>query len=172
MKRALVGVFAGFFLLTAADNKPSRATYVTNAEIQAALKSAPPDSATDTPVRTVDVGKANVGVGIVYRSARAKQAAVAHDDITEVYEILEGTGTLVTGGAIVAGNGKTVTHDSAGPSGPSQRGASIREGESRRVGPGDIVIIPPGVAHLFTQIDGTIKYAVVRVDPDRVLPLK
>lgn len=159
--------------LTAADTKPSSATYVTNAQIQAALKSVPADSATDTPIRAVDVGKLNVGVAVVYRSAKASQSAVAHDNVTEVYEILEGTGTLMTGGTILDAKGAVATaHDSTGPSGPSVRGTNLRGGEPRRVGPGDLVVIPPGVPHIFSQIDGTIKYVVVRTDPDRVLPLK
>lgn len=170
--RKYVLAAAGLLVLTAAETKPTQATYITNSEIQATLKKAPPESTSDQQVRVVDVGKTNVGVGVVYRSAKANQAPVAHDNITEVYQILEGTGTLVTGGEIVAANGKAVAHDSKGPSGPSSRGASLRGGESHKVGPGDIIIIPPGVAHLFSEIDGTIKYAVVRVDPDRVLPLK
>lgn len=172
MKKTLLGVFVGLLALTAADTKPTEATYITNAEIQATLKKAPADSARDQQVRVVDVGKTNVGVGVVYRSEKANQSAVAHDNITEVYEIIEGTGTMITGGQIVAANGKQVSHDAKGPSGPSSRGSSIRGGVTRNVGPGDIVIIPPGVAHLFSQIDGTIKYAVFRVDPDRALPVK
>jgi mannose-6-phosphate isomerase-like protein (cupin superfamily) len=121
----------------------------------------------------VEVGKTNLGVGVVYRSAKAAQSAVEHDNLTEVYQILEGSGTLMTGGEIVGADGKpATTHDATGPSGPSLRGTALRGAESRHVGPGDIVIIPSGVGHIFSSIDGTIKYVVVRVDPDRVLPLK
>jgi mannose-6-phosphate isomerase-like protein (cupin superfamily) len=170
--RKYVLAAAGLVVLTAAETKPGQAIYITNGEIQATLRKAPSDSATDQQVRVLDVGKTNVGVGVVYRSEKANQSAVEHDNITEVYETLEGAGTMVTGGEIVAANGKAIAHDSKGPSGPSSRGASIRGGESHKVGPGDIVVIPPGVAHLFTQVEGTIKYAVIRVDPDRVLPLR
>ena len=41
---------------------------------------------------------------------------------------------------------------------------------SRRVGPGDIIIIPPGVLHAFSQITDHVTYLSVRPDPDRVLP--
>jgi len=41
---------------------------------------------------------------------------------------------------------------------------------SRRVGPGDIVIIPPGVLHAFSQITDQVNYLSVRRDPDSVLP--
>jgi mannose-6-phosphate isomerase-like protein (cupin superfamily) len=173
MRRTILGVFAGLFVLTAADTAPTSATYLSGKDVQETLKGAPKNSATDQQLRMVDAGKMNVGVGVVYRSAKAKQSAVAHDSLTEVYQILEGSGTLTTGGEIVTADGKpATTRDSTGPSGPSLRGDKLRGGESRRVGPGDIVIIPAGVGHIFSSIDGTIKYVVVRVDPDRVLPLK
>ncbi len=173
MRRTLIGVFAGLLVLIAADTKPRAASYVTSAEIQSTLKGVPADSATDTPIHTVDAGKLNVGVAVVYRSAKASQSAVAHDNVTEVYQILEGTGTLMTGGTIIDAAGAASTnHDAAGPSGPSLRGTGLRGGETRRVGPGDVIVIPPGVPHFFTQIDGVIKYTVVRADPDRVLALK
>jgi quercetin dioxygenase-like cupin family protein len=38
--------------------------------------------------------------------------------------------------------------------------------------PGDVVIIPAGVGHWFTKIDDHIAYLMVRVDPDKVTPLK
>src|ERR671926_138867 len=75
----------------AADSKPASATYVPRAQIEATLKRAPPDSVSDQQVRVVDVGKANVALGAVYRSAKAKQNAVFHDQVSEMYYILEGS---------------------------------------------------------------------------------
>jgi mannose-6-phosphate isomerase-like protein (cupin superfamily) len=178
MRKTILGVFVGLLVVTAADTKPGSATYITAADVQATLKKAPENSATDQQVRVVDVGKANVAVGVVYRSVKATQSAVEHDSVTEVYQILEGSGTLTTGGEIVTAQGASATtRDSNGPSGPSMRGSALRNGASQRVGPGDIIVIPAGVGHIFTSIegrsgDGIIKYVVVRVDPDRVLALK
>ncbi len=56
--------------------------------------------------------------------------------------------------------------------GPSTTGASLQKGESRRVGPGDVVIIPAGVAHWFSAVDGSIDYVVVRIDADKIQHLK
>jgi uncharacterized RmlC-like cupin family protein len=56
--------------------------------------------------------------------------------------------------------------------GPSIAGASVQNGESRQVGPGDIVIIPAGVPHWFSKVDGSIDYVVVRIDPDKVVHVK
>jgi len=56
--------------------------------------------------------------------------------------------------------------------GPSVSGPSIREGHSQHFGPGDTVIIPAGVAHWFSSLDTAVDYMVVRIDPDRTIPIK
>ena len=83
---------------------PVPATDVKSADIQATLKrlmANPNTAVTDTPLRTVDAGGQNIGIGVVYRPAGAKSVAASHDKVTEVYQVLEGSGTLVTGGRIV-----------------------------------------------------------------------
>ena len=93
--------------------------------------------------------------------------------MTEVYTIMEGSGTLVTGGTMVNPKRREATHRSVAElNGPSVDGTGLQNGQSRRVGPGDVVVIPAGVGHFFSAIDGSIRYLVVRVDPDRVIPLK
>ena len=37
---------------------------------------------------------------------------------------------------------------------------------------GDVIVIPAGVGHWFTKIDDHIRYLMVRIDPDKVTPLK
>ena len=54
--------------------------------------------------------------------------------------------------------------------GPSTNGASIANGRSRHVGPGDVIVVPPGCAHWFSAIESDLDYLVVRVDADHVLP--
>ena len=159
--------------LALAQTKITQATYVSNDTIQATLKKAAPDAVTDQQIRMVEVGKSQVGVGVVYRSAKARQSAVEHDQLTEVYHIIDGSGTLTTGGTLVnptrdAKDAKTVTETN----GPSQRSNTMTGGESRHVGPGDVIIIPAGVTHYFSAVDGSIRYLVIRVDTDRVLPLR
>ena len=55
--------------------------------------------------------------------------------------------------------------------GPSSVG-SIEGGTSQRIGPGDVVIIPAGVAHGFSEISERITYLVIRIDPDQLVELK
>jgi mannose-6-phosphate isomerase-like protein (cupin superfamily) len=69
--------------------------------------------------------------------------AIAHQGNTELHFILEGSGTVVTGGTIVR-------HQDAP--------ASIQGGESHRVRKGDIIIIPAGSLHMYSQIDEPITY--------------
>ena len=55
--------------------------------------------------------------------------------------------------------------------GPSSGGGKVLDGQTRKIGPGDVVIIPPNTPHWFTEITSDqIVYLVVRVDPHKVLP--
>jgi quercetin dioxygenase-like cupin family protein len=47
----------------------------------------------------------------------------------------------------------------------------VEGGVSRKIGPGDVVVIPPNTPHWFSEITtDQIVYLVVRVDPHKVLP--
>jgi len=150
---------------------PRDATDITQADVATVLKTMPPDGVTDQQIRVVDIGKYNVAVGVLHRSAKAKQTAISHAQVTEVYHIIKGSGTFVTGGAMVQptespADGTTVKI----LVGPSTNGASIANGRSRHVGPGDVIIVPPGCAHWFSAVESDLDYLVVRVDADHVLP--
>ena len=54
--------------------------------------------------------------------------------------------------------------------GPSNQGTFKQPAQSRKVSTGDIVIIPPGVYHGFTDVADHVEYVSVRPDPDHVLP--
>src|SRR5262249_84884 len=103
----------------------------------------------------------------------AKDAASAldHHQIAEVYHIIEGNATLVTGGAMPDAKEAPADGDLVKVlTGPTSSG-SIHNGESRKVGPGDVIIIPPNTPHGFSEITSDkIVYLVVRIDPNRVLP--
>jgi glyoxylase-like metal-dependent hydrolase (beta-lactamase superfamily II) len=147
------------------------ATHVPAAAIQATLAKAPAGRVSDQQIRVVNVGKVNVGVGVVNRPAGSAQSAIEHDQLTEVYHILKGSGTLVTGGTLE--NAKREPADSVVVrelNGPSMRGTALLNGQSMHVAPGDVVIIPAGVGHWFTRVEGAgISYLVVRVDADKLL---
>ena len=141
------------------------AAYVTTAEIDAALRQMPPTSTTfDKPIKTVDTGAYKVTIVILRRiPGKTPDSSLMHDRVTEVYQILTGAGMFETGGTLVDGKPVDLTSEAAGP---SVRG-TIQGGESRRMGPGDVVVIPPGVPHRFSSLEGTITYMVTRIEAPR-----
>ncbi len=56
--------------------------------------------------------------------------------------------------------------------GPGFNAASIRNGITYELKPGDVVIIPAGTGHWFTKIDDHITYLMVRLDPEKITPNK
>lgn len=89
-----------------------------------------------------------------------------HDQSAEVYIIQSGSGVLTTGAMAEkrpSGNYNLLN-------GPGGSGTAAPNAYSRRANPGDIIIIPPGVLHAWSQIMDHVTYLSVRPDPDRVLP--
>ena len=168
-------LFAYAVTSTQGRTPPQLATDITAAEVQAVLKA--PAVIADRLVAAVDMGAYNVGVGALRRGPTTPGApvgAINHEQITEVYYIVSGTGTLLTGGGVTATRAVTAG-DAAGKEiltvvGPSNQGTFSQPAQRRKVGPGDIVIIPPGVYHGFDDVPaGGIDYVAVRPDPNRVL---
>jgi mannose-6-phosphate isomerase-like protein (cupin superfamily) len=141
------------------------AAYVTTAEIDAALQKMPPTSTTyDKPIKTVDTGAYKVTIVVLRRiPSKTPDSALLHDRVTEVYQIISGAGMFETGGTLMDGKPVDLTSEAAGP---SIRG-TIEGGESRRMGPGDVVVIPPGLPHRFSSLEGTITYLVTRIEAPR-----
>jgi len=176
--RTILLTFAALSLAWAADTEPgtdpraNQGTLLSRAEVDATLKALPPGSGTEQMLRMVDVGRLNVGLTIMRREAK-KQGAIEHDDLTEIYVILSGSGVLTTGRKLE--NPKPIDAESKlykELTGPSQSGASVLDGHSERFGPGDAIIIPAGVGHWFSSLDSAVNYLVVRIDPDKILPRK
>jgi len=131
------------FEALAASNDPTRATYITDADIEAAIRRLPPAplSANGSFVDRRDPASIT---GLAYRlqidRRRLPQNANAHRTEAEVWAIVRGTGTVTTGGKIVETkkDGKVVSR-------------AIEGGESRRVTRGDFIMIPEGVPHYVTE---------------------
>jgi mannose-6-phosphate isomerase-like protein (cupin superfamily) len=175
------GVLAVLFTLSPAitfaqaGTPATTATDVSTNEVQAATKKAiqellPGVSASDHLISLPDMGKYKVGVAVVARPAGTFQTYLSHDKITEIYYILRGSGTQVTGTLVNGRKGNTVS-PTIGPSLTSDK--PLENGRSSRLGPGDIQIIPPGVGHGWTSIDaGGVEYLIFRIDADHVLAVQ
>jgi len=151
------------FVLPIAGASFAPSTYVTTAEIEAALKEAPAGGVVfDKVIKTVDAGGYKVSIVILRRIPQAgkEDSALSHEKVTEVYQILTGAGLLETGGELTKTSPVDLTLQAAGP---STRGVLVG-GESRRMGPGDVAVILPGVPHRFKKLEGTITYLVTRIE--------
>ena len=150
-------------------------THISNTEIQAYVKRAIANKLTDQGIRQVDIGKANVGIGVVYRGKiNDPQANVAeHDLVSEVYHVIDGSATLVLGPDLVGKERRPSTETTVRLlNGPGNNSRAVRNGVAYEIKAGDVVIIPAGTGHQFTKIDDHITYLMIRVDPDKVTPHK
>ncbi len=92
---------------------------------------------------------------MIHASRREKPGmAEVHVKDADLIYVIEGSATFVTGGTVV--DGKTVAPDEI-------RGASIREGETRRLAKGDVIIVPRGTPHQFAVTTNPFLYYVVKV---------
>jgi mannose-6-phosphate isomerase-like protein (cupin superfamily) len=152
------------------------ATYISNEELQAYLKRAMERKLIDQQVRSVDAGKSGIAVGMVHRTRLDKPspASVAeHDHVSEVYHVISGSATLVTGPDLVDAQRRPATNENVRLlNGPGSNAASIRNGVTHQLKAGDAIIIPAGTGHWFTKIDDHISYIMIRIDPEKVVPLK
>jgi len=151
-------------------------TYIPKSEIDAYTKKAVAEKLTDQQVRDIEIGKAHIGIGVVHRgklASPAPESVAEHDQVSEVYHIIDGTATLMLGPDIVGAKRRPATLETVRLfNGPGSNGASITNGVSYDLKPGDVVVIPAGTGHWFTKIDDHIDYLMVRIDPDKVTPLK
>jgi mannose-6-phosphate isomerase-like protein (cupin superfamily) len=114
-----------------------------------------------------------VGVAIVYRGPAANVVAgTIHSEVTEVYTVLEGSATLVTGGRLIDPRPREDTALRRMVSGPGWTGNGMEGGVTRRVAEGDIIIVPAGTPHYFSEIPESITYTIVRIDPGQGLTLR
>src|SRR5437867_1867276 len=95
-----------------------------------------------TTLRMIEGGKYNVNI----RQITNAETALVHPISIDVWYVMEGSGTLTTGGKIESGK--------------------IVGGESHPIKPGDVEFIPAGLPHGVSGVDGTITWLNVRWDVD------
>ena len=151
---AVIGPLVGAAQQTAATAPPAPAprgtpaTFVSAAELDAALKKATEANPNMSTARIDNHDQYRIN--IVRRGRPA--GAITHAVGTELHYIVEGGGTLVTGG--------TVVRPAAGA--PTGALARIEGGVTRTVVKGDVVLIPENTPHWYSEVDGAIAYLEVR----------
>ena len=92
---------------------------------------------------------------MVHASHRDKAGVVEiHEIDTDIVYVLKGSAMLITGGTPV-GTKSIAPHEFRAP--------TVNGGETRKLVPGDVVIIPNGVPHWFKEVEAPFDYYVVKV---------
>jgi mannose-6-phosphate isomerase-like protein (cupin superfamily) len=161
----MLKIFAALLVFSAAAAAQTDypASYISREEIQAATKG--------TAFRIVDVGNAYVGVFEAFRPKRpggGPDHALMHSKVTEVYIITAGSATLATGGMMTdlkphppgdKDNGEGI--------GPGFSGTVAKPNAVQPIKAGDVIVIPRGTPHWFAEVQDSLTYLVVRVDPEK-----
>jgi mannose-6-phosphate isomerase-like protein (cupin superfamily) len=174
MQRMMLGLAALAVVLApsrAFSQAQNEATIVSSEEIQAVV-SAPGGG--DREIKILDMGKFNLGIAVLRRGATrpgAPMGAINHTKLTEVYYVVSGAGTIVTGGEIeniraLAADSELVTT----VVGPGNNATFKKPAQSRQVKAGDVIVIPAGLYHGFSDVPDHIEYVLVRPDVEKVLP--
>lgn len=130
--------------ITAQDTGAPPALYMSESEIMERLDAAAQASAS-AGGWSVSVSP---GVSIRRRSSAVEQYAVVHPYSVEIYRILEGSGTLVTGGRLNLPLAESTDPNIV----RTQNG--VTGGLARQVRAGDVLVLQPGTPHYFSTVDG------------------
>jgi mannose-6-phosphate isomerase-like protein (cupin superfamily) len=155
--------------------KACSAVYIPASEIEQYAALARATNTIDQQMRSIDIGRARVQVALVHRNkldAPAPRSVAEHDLVSEVYYVLSGSGTNRTSPEIVDPQRRPADDRAVRDlNGPGSNGTDLRNAATQELKAGDVLVIPAGTGHQFTKIDDHITYLMVRVDPDKVVPL-
>jgi glc operon protein GlcG len=126
----------------------------------AAFESAHQEKVSFVPHDQVDAGfrkDANLVAARGFRVNASRRdgpgEAEVHLGDTDIFYVLQGHATVVTGGQLVQPRTLSATEI---------RGSEVSGGEEHRIGKGDVITIPRGVPHWFKQVDAPFTYYVVK----------
>ena len=150
--------------LTAQNPPPPLKLFASAADVTAMIAKAKAERKPDQPnfIQPI-VGLAPYTANLEHRVAGIPAPASVHEREAEMFYVVEGSGTLVTGGSLEDPKESDLTRVNAGM---SHTGVH-RGGESRKVKVKDVIIVPAGMAHRFSELDGPITYLVYRFEPKR-----
>jgi len=148
------------------------ATLVTAEQIEAHKESMVAVQETDVAITMVKSGGGSdahqVGISMVVRYAGQSNPYYAiHDDVAEVYYVLEGRGRMKLGGTITDWERRPISIEN----GQGSRGTTAVGSEDITIKKGDMLIIPAGTPHKWDFAEEFTSYVVVRMDPNGVAPL-
>jgi mannose-6-phosphate isomerase-like protein (cupin superfamily) len=127
---------------------PAARLFAGSADVTAMIAKAKSERKPDQPnfVQPI-VQLAPYNANLEYRVAGVNAPASVHEREAEMFFVVDGAGTLVTGGTL---------RDEKRANAENLTGSAIDGGTPRRVAKGDWVMVPEKTAHWFTQVEGTL----------------
>ena len=150
MIKTLAAAAAAFALLTApalaqAPAAPEMKTFTSSAEVQQLIAHARQIHKAEPTLVQPILSLAPYRASLEYRTATGP--AAVHEKEAELFYVIDGSGTLTTGGKLKEEKRTNPTNLS---------GAGIDGGQSRTVAKGDFIIVPEGSPHQYTDIKGEL----------------
>ncbi len=160
MLTSMLSVAWTLLLAQGAATTPPPAVVVSADTVDGTLRQSIANNTLDKKMAETPTKGGIVRVGIVHRT-KPEPRALLHNELTEIYQIIQGSGTLFTGGTPQA---PTPVSDppNLGPT-PSFY-VTQAGGLTQKVKKGDLVIIPAGLPHRFSELDGPIEYVIYRFE--------
>ncbi len=129
-----------------AKQAPATKTYTSAADIAAMMAKAKNERKQDQALLSQPILRlAPYGANLEYRGAVGP--AATHEKEAEMFYVIDGSGTLVTGGKLV---GETRTNAD------NLSGTAIDGGQTQAVSKGDFFIVPENTPHWFSKINGAL----------------
>jgi mannose-6-phosphate isomerase-like protein (cupin superfamily) len=139
----LVGFASTSFAQAPVPTDRTKATHFRAADLQSALAKLD----TSRPSSSVRVFTLDpYSVGVEQRQPQT-QGAAAHADRAELFFVIDGSGTMLTGGTIADGKANGV----------NTQGTTITGGTRIEFAKGDFIIVPSGVPHQFVDLKSAVQ---------------
>lgn len=127
--------------------------FTTSAEVQAMIAKAKAELKPGTPMMIQRIlSLAPYNANLEYRAAAAP--ASVHETEAEMFYVIEGSGTLVTGGKLTEEKRTNAENLS---------GSSIEGGTAREVAKGDFIIVPQNTPHWYSKVNGALVLMSIHV---------
>lgn len=125
---------------------PAAKTYTSAADVTALIAKARSERKDNAPIVQENILRMSPYKDATLEYRGAVGPAAVHEKEAEYFYVIEGTGTMVTGGKLTEEkrNGDNLT------------GTGIEGGSARSIGKGDFILVPENTAHWFSKIDGTL----------------
>ena len=127
---------------------PAAKLFAGSADVTAMMAKAKSERKADQPnfIQPI-VQLAPYTANLEYRVGGVKAPASVHEREAEMFYVVEGAGTLVTGGTL---------RDEKRTNAENLSGSAIDGGAPRRIVKGDWVMVPEKTPHWFSEVEGTI----------------